>query len=130
MMIGFALAAILNDPKIVSRRDGIAAHAASPLSIALLIFSAGVFTATLEGTATVDLLLFSRDAIPDSLVCTRDVAKGLDIANRLQTGIAHINGPTVRDEAQMPLGGAKALGCGILGTWPRLTSCVGPDSAE
>jgi benzaldehyde dehydrogenase (NAD) len=48
-------------------------------------------------------------------VFTRDVARGLDIARRLQTGIAHINGPTVHDEAQMPFGGTKASGYGRFG---------------
>ena len=46
---------------------------------------------------------------------TRDVAKGIDIARRLQSGIAHINGPTVHDEAQMPFGGMKASGYGRFG---------------
>jgi len=50
-----------------------------------------------------------------SSVFTRDIAKGLDIAKRLQTGIAHINGPTVHDEAQMPFGGTKASGYGRFG---------------
>src|SRR5690606_21860736 len=50
-----------------------------------------------------------------SAVFTRDIVKGLDIAKRLQTGIAHINGPTVHDEAQMPFGGVKASGYGRFG---------------
>lgn len=50
-----------------------------------------------------------------SSVFTRDIAKGLEIAKKLQTGIAHINGPTVHDEAQMPFGGAKASGYGRFG---------------
>lgn len=50
-----------------------------------------------------------------SSVFTRDIGKVLDIAKRLQTGIAHINGPTVHDEAQMPFGGAKASGYGRFG---------------
>ncbi len=50
-----------------------------------------------------------------SSVFTRDIARGLDIARRLQTGIAHINGPTVHDEAQMPFGGSKASGYGRFG---------------
>jgi benzaldehyde dehydrogenase (NAD) len=50
-----------------------------------------------------------------SAVFTRDIVKGLEIAKKLQTGIAHINGPTVHDEAQMPFGGAKASGYGRFG---------------
>ncbi len=48
-------------------------------------------------------------------VFTRDIAKGLEIARRIQSGICHINGPTVHDEAQMPFGGVKASGYGRFG---------------
>lgn len=36
-------------------------------------------------------------------------------ARRVQSGICHINGPTVHDEAQMPFGGVKASGYGRFG---------------
>lgn len=48
-------------------------------------------------------------------VFTRDVAKGLTIARRIQSGICHVNGPTVHDEAQMPFGGVGASGYGRFG---------------
>ncbi|WP_126173599.1 aldehyde dehydrogenase [Altericroceibacterium xinjiangense] len=48
-------------------------------------------------------------------VFTRDTAKGLEIARRIQSGICHVNGPTVHDEAQMPFGGMKASGYGRFG---------------
>ncbi len=48
-------------------------------------------------------------------VFTRDLAKGLDVAKRIEAGICHINGPTVHDEAQMPFGGMKASGYGRFG---------------
>lgn len=48
-------------------------------------------------------------------IFSRDVTKALDIANRLEFGCCHINGPTVYDEAQMPLGGMKASGYGRFG---------------
>jgi acyl-CoA reductase-like NAD-dependent aldehyde dehydrogenase len=48
-------------------------------------------------------------------VFTRDVARGLRVARRIQSGICHINGPTVHDEAQMPFGGVKASGWGRFG---------------
>jgi CitMHS family citrate-Mg2+:H+ or citrate-Ca2+:H+ symporter len=68
MMTGFALAAVLNYPKIASQRDRIAAHAANALPIALLIFSAGVFTGILEGTGMVDAMGRSLLAVtPDAL---------------------------------------------------------------
>ena len=48
-------------------------------------------------------------------VFTSDLAAGLDIARRLESGICHVNGPTVHDEGQMPFGGVKASGYGRFG---------------
>jgi acyl-CoA reductase-like NAD-dependent aldehyde dehydrogenase len=48
-------------------------------------------------------------------VFTRDLAAGLEIARRLESGICHVNGPTVHDEGQMPFGGVKASGYGRFG---------------
>jgi acyl-CoA reductase-like NAD-dependent aldehyde dehydrogenase len=48
-------------------------------------------------------------------VFTRDLARGLEVARRIESGICHINGPTVHDEAQMPFGGVKASGYGRFG---------------
>ncbi|MFM5894059.1 MAG: aldehyde dehydrogenase [Novosphingobium sp.] len=48
-------------------------------------------------------------------VFTRDIAMGLTIARRIKSGICHINGPTVHDEAQMPFGGVGASGYGRFG---------------
>ena len=48
-------------------------------------------------------------------VFTRDTARGLKVAKQIKSGICHINGPTVHDEAQMPFGGVKASGYGRFG---------------
>lgn len=48
-------------------------------------------------------------------VFTRDTARGLRVARRIQSGICHVNGPTVHDEAQMPFGGVKGSGYGRFG---------------
>ncbi|RPH60841.1 MAG: aldehyde dehydrogenase, partial [Burkholderiales bacterium] len=45
----------------------------------------------------------------------RDVARALNIARRIESGICHVNGPTVHDEAQMPFGGVKGSGMGRFG---------------
>ncbi|MCH1868024.1 aldehyde dehydrogenase [Nocardioides sp. CFH 31398] len=45
----------------------------------------------------------------------RDAARALDVAHRIDSGICHVNGPTVHDEAQMPFGGVKASGWGRFG---------------
>ena len=50
-----------------------------------------------------------------SSVYTKDTRRGMDIAKKLETGICHINGPTVGDEAQMPFGGTKSSGYGRFG---------------
>jgi benzaldehyde dehydrogenase (NAD) len=44
-----------------------------------------------------------------------DVARALTVAKRIDSGICHINGPTVHDEAQMPFGGVKGSGYGRFG---------------
>ncbi|MFT8244737.1 aldehyde dehydrogenase [Roseomonas sp. BN140053] len=48
-------------------------------------------------------------------IFTRDVARGIALARRIESGICHVNGPTVHDEAQMPFGGVKASGYGRFG---------------
>jgi benzaldehyde dehydrogenase (NAD) len=48
-------------------------------------------------------------------VFTRDTARGLRVARHIRSGICHVNGPTVHDEAQMPFGGVKASGYGRFG---------------
>ena len=48
-------------------------------------------------------------------VFTKDIAKGLTIARQIRSGICHVNGPTVHDEAQMPFGGVGASGYGRFG---------------
>jgi acyl-CoA reductase-like NAD-dependent aldehyde dehydrogenase len=55
-----------------------------------------------------------------SSIFTRDVGLALQIAQRLDFGCCHINGPTVHDEAQMPLGGMKASGYGRFGGTPGI----------
>lgn len=45
----------------------------------------------------------------------RDVARALTVAQRIESGICHVNGPTVHDEAQMPFGGVKGSGYGRFG---------------
>jgi benzaldehyde dehydrogenase (NAD) len=45
----------------------------------------------------------------------RDVARAMNVARRIDSGICHVNGPTVHDEAQMPFGGVKGSGFGRFG---------------
>jgi len=48
-------------------------------------------------------------------VFSRDLARGLAVARRIESGICHVNGPTVHDEPQMPFGGVKGSGYGRFG---------------
>jgi acyl-CoA reductase-like NAD-dependent aldehyde dehydrogenase/thiamine pyrophosphate-dependent acetolactate synthase large subunit-like protein len=50
-----------------------------------------------------------------SAVFSQNVQRAMNVASRLETGICHINGPTVHDEAQMPFGGVKGSGYGRFG---------------
>ena len=48
-------------------------------------------------------------------VFSRDIGRALGVAKRIESGICHINAPTVHDEPQMPFGGTKASGYGRFG---------------
>jgi benzaldehyde dehydrogenase (NAD) len=45
----------------------------------------------------------------------RDIGRAWQVAQRIESGICHINGATVHDEAQMPFGGVKGSGYGRFG---------------
>jgi benzaldehyde dehydrogenase (NAD) len=45
-------------------------------------------------------------------VLTRDVAAGLALAERIPSGLVHINDQTVNDEATIPFGGVRDSGNG------------------
>ena len=45
----------------------------------------------------------------------RDIARAFTVARRIESGICHVNAPTVHDEAQMPFGGVKGSGMGRFG---------------
>ncbi|WP_332750353.1 aldehyde dehydrogenase family protein, partial [Hydrogenophaga sp.] len=44
-----------------------------------------------------------------------DIARAFNVARKIDSGICHVNGPTVHDEAQMPFGGVKGSGIGRFG---------------
>ncbi|HEX2712197.1 MAG TPA: aldehyde dehydrogenase family protein [Candidatus Acidoferrales bacterium] len=48
-----------------------------------------------------------------SSLYTNDAAKVFEFIDRIETGITHINSPTVGGEAQLPFGGMKATGVGL-----------------
>ena len=46
-------------------------------------------------------------------IVTRDIMRGLDVAEKIPSGIVHINDQTVSDEANIPFGGVGASGTGV-----------------
>jgi len=48
-------------------------------------------------------------------VITEDLARGLQVAARLRTGIVHVNDQSIADEPQAPFGGVKDSGYGRFG---------------
>ena len=55
-------------------------------------------------------------------VYSKDIQRALAVGDQIQSGICHINGPTVADEAQMPFGGVKDSGYGRFGGKPAIDS--------
>jgi benzaldehyde dehydrogenase (NAD) len=45
-------------------------------------------------------------------ILTKDVMRGLEIAEQIPSGLVHINDQTVNDEATIPFGGVKDSGTG------------------
>lgn len=50
-----------------------------------------------------------------SAVYSTNIDRAISVAQKIQSGICHINGPTVADEPQMPFGGVKGSGYGRFG---------------
>jgi acyl-CoA reductase-like NAD-dependent aldehyde dehydrogenase len=48
-------------------------------------------------------------------VFSQDINRAMSVAQRIQSGIVHINGSTVADEPQIPFGGVKNSGYGRFG---------------
>jgi len=55
-MIGFALAIAINFRSLEAQRERLVAHAGNALSVASLVFAAGIFTGILTGTKMVDAM--------------------------------------------------------------------------
>jgi CitMHS family citrate-Mg2+:H+ or citrate-Ca2+:H+ symporter len=62
-MIAFAIALVINYPRVVDQRERIAAHAANVIAVVSLIFAAGIFTGILSGTGMVDAMSKSLLAV-------------------------------------------------------------------
>jgi len=78
-------------------------------------FGPSVSVVRVEGEEEAIRVANDTDYGLSAAIITRDIARGLRIARRIESGICHINGPTVQDEAQMPFGGVKDSGYGRFG---------------
>ncbi|MNY17436.1 Vanillin dehydrogenase [compost metagenome] len=92
--------------------------------------SFGPVAVVLRGDGDEDLLELANDSEfgLSASIFSRDVSRALALAQRVESGICHINGPTVHDEAQMPFGGVKSSGYGSFGTAAAIElslSCAG-----
>ncbi len=79
--------------------------------------SFGPVTAIIRAKDEADAIRLANDSQYglSAAVFTRDTARGLGVARQINSGMCHINGPTVHDEAQMPFGGVGASGYGRFG---------------
>jgi acyl-CoA reductase-like NAD-dependent aldehyde dehydrogenase len=79
--------------------------------------SFGPIVALIHATDEADAIAKANDSEYglSASVFTRDTARGLRVARQIRSGICHVNGPTVHDEAQMPFGGVGASGYGRFG---------------
>ncbi|MCI0916652.1 TRAP transporter large permease subunit [Pseudomonas stutzeri] len=67
MVVTFALALLINYPRVAEQKKRIAAHAENAVTVATLIFAAGVFTGILTGSGMVDAMSQSFvSIIPES----------------------------------------------------------------
>jgi vanillin dehydrogenase len=98
----------------------IGAHVLDHVTPAMRIYeeeSFGPVTTVVRARGVDDAVRIANDTPYglSSAVFGRDVTRAFAVARRLETGICHINGPTVHDEAQMPFGGVKDSGYGRFG---------------
>lgn len=79
--------------------------------------SFGPVAVVLRGEGDEALLRLANDSEfgLSAAIFSRDTSRALALAQRIESGICHINGPTVHDEAQMPFGGVKSSGYGSFG---------------
>ncbi|AQZ33503.1 salicylaldehyde dehydrogenase [Pseudomonas sp. LPH1] len=80
--------------------------------------SFGPVAVILRGDGDEELLQLANDSEfgLSAAIFSRDVSRALSLAQRVESGICHINGPTVHDEAPMPFGGVKSSGYGSFGS--------------
>jgi CitMHS family citrate-Mg2+:H+ or citrate-Ca2+:H+ symporter len=67
-MVAFAIALLVNFPKVADQRERVAAHAKNVIAVVSLIFAAGIFTGILSGTGMLDAMAKSMlEVVPPTL---------------------------------------------------------------
>lgn len=79
--------------------------------------SFGPLLSVIRAKGTEDAIRIANDSNYglSSAVFGQDVRRAWAVAQEIEAGICHVNGPTVFDEAQMPFGGVKGSGYGRFG---------------
>jgi acyl-CoA reductase-like NAD-dependent aldehyde dehydrogenase len=79
--------------------------------------SFGPVVSILRGRGEEELVRLANDTEfgLSAALFTRDVKRAVRVAGAIRSGICHVNGPTVHDEAQMPFGGVRDSGYGRFG---------------
>jgi acyl-CoA reductase-like NAD-dependent aldehyde dehydrogenase len=79
--------------------------------------SFGPVAVVIRGSGDEELIRLANDSAfgLSAAIFSRDTSRALALAQQIESGICHINGPTVHDEPQMPFGGVKASGYGSFG---------------
>ena len=85
--------------------------------------SFGPVVAVVDAADTDDAVRIANDSLYglSAAVFTGDDQRGLAVAERVESGICHVNGSTVHDEPAMPFGGVKESGWGRFGGTAALT---------
>ncbi|MBK4992421.1 aldehyde dehydrogenase [Pseudomonas sp. S37] len=80
--------------------------------------SFGPVAVIVRGKGDEELLKLANDSEfgLSAAIFSKSSSRALALAQRLESGICHINGPTVHDEAPMPFGGVKSSGYGSFGS--------------
>ena len=79
--------------------------------------SFGPVAVVIRGHGDDELVRLANDSAfgLSAAIFSRDTSRALALSRHIESGICHINGPTVHDEAHMPFGGVKASGYGSFG---------------
>ncbi len=79
--------------------------------------SFGPIVSVIRGDGDEELIRLANDTEYglSSAVFGSNIQRAMYVANRMEAGICHINGPTVQDEPMMPFGGVKSSGFGRFG---------------